>query len=85
MTKAIDTDISRRSILKAGLAIAAAGIPLSVRAQQKIAQSMVQYQETPRDGKECDQCAQFIAPGSCKVVDGKINPKGYCVAFTPKS
>ncbi len=30
-------------------------------------------------------CLQFVAPNSCKVVDGTINPKGYCVAFTPKS
>ena len=85
MTKEISNSISRRSILKAGFALAAAAMSEGLAAQQKIAQNMVQYQESPKDGKECDQCAQFVAPGSCKVVDGKINPKGYCVAFTPKS
>jgi hypothetical protein len=41
-------------------------------------------------GKMCSACQQFIpaAPdqcGTCKVVKGPINPKGYCKSFVAKS
>ncbi len=88
MTQQSDSQISRRAVLKCGLSgivVAVTGVAARAAAQQKIAQSAVQYQATPKDGKECDMCLQFVAPNSCKVVDGTINPKGYCVAFTPKS
>jgi hypothetical protein len=41
-------------------------------------------------GKECIECSQFIAGatarelGSCKIVDGAIDPRGHCIAFSPK-
>ncbi len=77
--------VSRRTLLQAGIvAVAASSIAGRAAAQQKIAQNLVQYQTTPKGDQECDKCAQFIAPSSCKVVDGKISPKGYCVAFAPK-
>jgi len=25
-----------------------------------------------------------VAPSSCKMVDGKINPKGWCQLYAPK-
>jgi hypothetical protein len=28
---------------------------------------------------------QFIAPDSCKVVEGKISPNGYCIAWVKKA
>jgi hypothetical protein len=28
---------------------------------------------------------QFIAPDSCKVVEGKISPNGYCIAWARKT
>ena len=34
--------------------------------------------------QECDGCLHFVAPSSCKMVDGKINPKGWCALFAPK-
>jgi hypothetical protein len=79
---------ARRTMLKASLVViplASLALSSAASAQAKIAQSMVQYQEKPNGASECDKCAQFIAPGSCKVVDGKINPKGWCVAFAPKA
>ena len=39
---------------------------------------------------DCDDCLQYIpgplagGPGSCKVVEGDINPHGHCLAFSPK-
>lgn len=42
-------------------------------------------------GKSCTNCQQFNPPpaganvcGSCKVVKGPINPKGYCKSFVAK-
>ncbi len=75
----------RRALLQIGVAAAAAGIGLRVNAQQKLAKNLVQYQDSPKNGQECDKCVQFVAPEGCKVVDGKINPKGWCSAYAPKS
>jgi hypothetical protein len=41
-------------------------------------------------GKSCSGCQQFIpaapeACGTCKVVKGPINPKGYCKSFVAKT
>jgi hypothetical protein len=79
---------SRRDALKTGLTIIGAGAAsLAARkalAQEKLAQNMVQYQETPKDGAECDKCVNYQAPSGCTIVAGTINPKGWCVAFAPK-
>jgi hypothetical protein len=73
-----------------GRALLAGGISLALRAPiaraAKLAKADVQYQERPKDGKDCDDCMHFL-PGpipSCKVVEGAISPHGYCLAFTRK-
>ena len=83
---------SRRAVLQAGLTAMAAGVAAvagtgQARAQpaQKLAQKVVQYQQHPKGDAECDKCVNWIAPNSCKIVAGTINPKGWCVAFAPKS
>ena len=79
---------SRRGMKKAGLGLAAAAGVVAAgtaRAQdQKIEQNLVQYQEMPKDGAECDKCVNWVAPNACKIVAGTINPKGWCVAFAPQ-
>jgi len=40
-------------------------------------------------GKSCSNCQQFVAAsptacGTCKVIKGPINPKGYCKSFVLK-
>ena len=56
----------------------------------KLAKADVQYQDRPRDGRDCDDCIQFVPDptrktvGSCKVVEGEVSAHGYCLAFTPK-
>ena len=78
-------DIStRRQVLRAGLAAVGTVAAVSARAQDKIAQSMVQYQTMPKDGAKCSLCVNWVAPNSCKIVAGTINPDGWCVAFAPK-
>jgi hypothetical protein len=53
-------------------------------AQQKATKQQVQYQETPKKGQDCEKCLQFTPPDGCKLVGGKINPKGWCLLFAPK-
>ena len=68
--------VSRRTIL-----IGAAGAILVLvlgatgAKAAKLAQSAVRCQDSPKDGKECDACKLFVAPNSCKSVDGTISPK----------
>jgi hypothetical protein len=65
--------------------LAAGGVAGTALAQdEKLAQSVVQYQETPKDGAKCSTCVNFVAPNSCKIVAGTINPEGWCVAYAPK-
>jgi len=75
---------SRRAMLRVGVGMLAAFIPARVGAQPKIAQKLVQYQEKPKGPQECDNCLHFIAPSGCKMVEGKINPKGWCQLYAPK-
>jgi len=76
--------ISRRKVL-----IAAAGaVPvlalMSGAAEAKMAQAAVKYQADPKEGHQCDGCAFFVAPNSCKMVDGDIAPTGWCALWTAK-
>jgi High potential iron-sulfur protein len=49
------------------------------------------YQDTPNGKKQCSNCTFFIpgktatANGTCKIVQGDISPKGYCIAYSAKS
>ena len=61
----------------------AAGSPAAAQ-DQKLAKNLVQYQDKPKDGQECDKCVNWVEPRQCKIVAGDINPKGWCVAYAPK-
>ncbi len=81
---------SRRSALKAGLAImAGTGLAsVATRAQAQSAKadpSTVAYQTKPSNGQQCSGCVQFVAPGACKIVSGTISPSGWCELYSPKS
>ena len=82
--------MSRRELLSSGLLavpVAAALItlrPAVIGAQQKMAQKLVQYQKTPKKDQKCSICLHFVAPDSCKMVEGKIDPNGWCSLYAPK-
>ena len=86
MTEESEGSTSRRTILWTGVAALAAAVagPPRAAAQAKIAQNLVKYQEKPKGPQECDNCLHFVAPASCKMVAGKINPKGWCQLYAPK-
>ena len=81
--------VSRRVVI-AGTAAAvgaATAVAAATRAaaQQKIKQADAKYQDHPNNNQQCDGCIQFQAPNACKIVDGTINPKGWCQFFGPKT
>lgn len=45
------------------------------------------YQSTPNDGEQCSDCRFYIPDkngdglGACTLVEGKIEPEGWCVSF----
>jgi hypothetical protein len=88
---------SRRTAIKsslgvlAGIAIVSFTVTKTSAAEQKLAKSVVQYEDVGKQkDADCDDCAQFIpgksaiAMGSCKIVEGEISPHGHCIAFTAK-
>jgi High potential iron-sulfur protein len=60
-------------------------------AEAKGSKTQFKYQTTPNNGKKCSTCNLFIpggsasANGTCKVVDGSISPKGWCIAYSAKT
>src|SRR5580704_9598099 len=85
-------ELSRRSILR-NLAFTAGGAAMLrttmsgnrvAAAQTKATQKAVGYQDTPKDAQRCDNCSQFEPPSSCKVVEGKIEPAGWCKVYVKK-
>ena len=73
--------VSRRGFLRCS-ALALGGIGLAgvgaSEASAKIAPTLIGYQPTPKDGKDCAGCKLFEAPHGCKSVDGLISPSGWC-------
>jgi hypothetical protein len=77
---------SRRGIMQAGVGLVAAGMASKSFAQgDKLAQDVVQYQKTPKDGAKCSLCVNFEPPDGCKIVASPISPDGWCVAYAPKN
>jgi hypothetical protein len=74
--------VLRRNLLHAALCGTAAGFAIApTKAQQKMSRSDAGYQETPKNGLTCAACALFRPPRSCEVVQGDINPNGWCKFF----
>jgi len=83
---------SRRLILRSlaltagGAAVLATSASLNrAAAQTKVTQKAVSYQDTPKGALRCDNCTQFEAPSSCKIVEGTIAPAGWCTVYVKKA
>ncbi len=91
---------SRRTLIRNGITIAAVGAVATTgllkttpaRAQAgKATQAVAMYQTTPHGKDQCDNCIHFIPGktptdnGTCKVVEGVIAPKGWCVMYARKA
>jgi hypothetical protein len=75
-------DTTRRTLLQAAVggagAVALLGLGVRGAHAAKVAQSAVNYSLEPNGTHICKNCNFFIAPNSCKQVDGVINPNGHC-------
>ena len=76
--------VSRRTVLFAAAAAAPALALMTTGAEAKMTQAAAKYQPSPKDGKQCDGCIQFVAPNACKTVEGEISPTGYCILWAKK-
>lgn len=83
---------SRRQFLKVGGA-ALVALPIigfsgaTLAAQNASVRAALQYQTTPKDGKQCSTCQNFqAATNGCTLFPGdtEIVPAGYCSAFIAK-
>lgn len=86
--------MTRRQLLKGGVLAVGAAIAGTNAARHALAQTATkgakaafQYQDGPKDGKKCVNCTLYVpaakagANGTCKVVEGDINPNGWCIAY----
>jgi hypothetical protein len=50
-----------------------------------MSQQAAAYQPSPKNGQKCLDCALFIQPQACKVVEGTISPVGWCKFYAKKT
>ena len=90
-------DPSRRRLFRQSAVIASGaalgGLMLKLKAPAqggKVSQATAKYQDKPHGTQQCDGCMQYIpgktpsSNGTCKIVEGSISPKGWCMFFAPK-
>lgn len=90
-------DPKRRILLLGGLAAgcalcmrtaaAAEKVPdkLGETKSAKISKIVAKYQDKPNGNQKCANCGSFIAPDTCKVVEGTVSPNGWCMLNVPKA
>jgi hypothetical protein len=84
----MENRFTRRTLFEIVGANAVGTVILSadVRAQDAPAQKLTKqdalYQDKPNNGQLCGICAYFVAPTSCRKVEGTINPTGWCKDFS---
>ena len=74
--------ISRRgamTLIGAGLAVAT--LPTKQAKASQMSQRVAHYVAVTPNGKKCSACKFFEHPHSCKVVEGNIDPNGWCMLW----
>jgi hypothetical protein len=82
-------EISRRVVLH-GVACVAGVAPILLASTQtvlaaKMTQASVGYQNSPKAGQSCGNCALFIPPSSCKTVEDPVSADGWCKIWVKKA
>lgn len=58
----------------------------AAQSDTKINKQDAQYQSTPHGSEKCSDCQMYNAANkSCLVVEGKIDPDGWCTMWVKKS
>jgi hypothetical protein len=80
--------VARRALLGgAALAVAlAAGRAVAAETPEveKIKQADAHYRNQPNGQQRCEICLQFLPPGHCRIVQGPIEPHGWCQFFAAR-
>jgi len=77
--------LSRRNFFKYMMAVGVVSFGTSPL-HAKVTKLVSKYQGNSTTGKTCKECAHFL-PGTneCKLVDGKVSPKGWCTYYLKKA
>lgn len=80
-------DKQRRFLIQGATALsvlavgAAAGCEVQ---QQKASKSVAAYQPRPNGPQACGNCANFVAPSDCRVVQGPVAANGWSRYWQPR-
>jgi hypothetical protein len=86
--------LTRGTFVRAAIVLPAFAAALADGAYAQAAKgskAQFKYQDKPSGSKQCSNCTFFVAGktssanGTCKIVEGDISPKGYCIAYSAKS
>jgi hypothetical protein len=86
--------LTRASFVRAAVilpALAGALGTAAIAQAPKGSKTQFKYQTTPKGSAQCSNCSFFIAGktptanGTCKIVQGDISPKGWCMAYSKKT
>ena len=79
-------EISRRRLLVGGVAVGVAPLlPATVAgATVKVSQAAVHFRTAANTDRNCGACKQFLAPSSCRFVEGIISSDCSCWIWTGK-
>ena len=76
---------SKRNFMRSALVGIAGAISLPMRlfaaSGDKLSKQQAEYQDSPEGIQMCATCTLFVAPRSCKVVEGDISPDGWCKSY----
>lgn len=77
----VGASVSRRGLFQ-HVAVAGTGAAVLLGtvspAMAKVSQKDAGYQEAPKGDQSCSNCSLFSPPASCSLIDGAINPQGWC-------
>jgi hypothetical protein len=56
----------------------------SSQGKPKVSKVSARYQDNPNKGRQCSGCVHFLGPSDCAIVNGHVNPEGWCRHFKAK-
>jgi len=79
-------EISRRTVLAGGVAVGVAPLLLATGAGAtvKVSQAAVHFRTAANSERNCGACKQFLAPSSCRFVEGTVSTDCSCWIWTGK-
>ena len=69
----------RRFLMQGATALTALAVGggAGCQTQKKVSKADAAYQPTPKGPQACGNCANFIAPSDCRVVQGPVAASGW--------